>query len=89
MTRWHPPPRPINPPTVHLTERQADVLALLCLGYSNAEIGRRLLIAENSVKTHCKRIYIALGADGRAHAAVLACLGHVLIEVNENGRSAA
>lgn len=86
--RWHPPPRPANPPTVRLTERQADVLALLCLGYSNAAIGRRLHIAENSVKTHCKRIYTALGADGRAHAAVLACVGHVLIEVDE-GRSAA
>lgn len=89
MTRWHPPPRPTVPPTVNLTPRQADVLALICIGLSNADIGRRLSIAEDTVKTHVRAILRKLGADSRAHAVAIACGGHVVIDVHEPGEDAA
>ena len=88
MTRWHPPPRPSSPPTVTLTARQADALALLCVGLTNEQIARRLHVTVDSVKTQLRRIYPVLGARGRTHAVALAVTGHVVIEVDEKGRAA-
>lgn len=87
MSRWYPPPAPDSPPAVAITARQADVLALLCLGQSNEEIGRRLFITVDSVKTHLTRLYRRLGARDRTHAVVLACTGQVDITVEDHGRT--
>lgn len=89
MTTWNPPPSPLEPPTVDLTERQADVLAGLCRGESNAEIGARLFISENSVKTTVKRVFSKLGARNRWHAVAIACSRQVHITVTESYRRAA
>lgn len=82
-TPWRPP-RTDTPPTVVITVRQAQVLSLICLGMSNAEIGRRLYLSLDTVKTFCKRLFRALGARNRAHAAALACSRQVLIVVTDN-----
>lgn len=82
MTKvWTPPPLARAASTVTLTPRQADVLTGLAHGLSNADIGRRLYLTENSIKTHCKRIFRTLGARDRTHAVALAISGQVVIEV--------
>jgi DNA-binding NarL/FixJ family response regulator len=55
-----------------LTERELEVLAGMCEGMSNAEIGRALFLSEDTVKTHARRLFRKLGAADRAHAVAIA-----------------
>lgn len=56
----------------HLTERQRDVLRLLADGLSNEEIGRRLYISPETVRTHVRKAMARLGADTRTQAVAMA-----------------
>jgi DNA-binding NarL/FixJ family response regulator len=58
--------------TSTLTRREDEVLALLSLGLSNAEIGRRLYISPKTVEHHVGHILDKLGLETRAAAAAYA-----------------
>jgi len=55
-----------------LTPREAEVLAAVARGLSNAEVGQALFISEATVKTHLLRIFAKLGVDDRTAAVTLA-----------------
>ncbi|KAB2377492.1 response regulator [Actinomadura montaniterrae] len=61
-----------QPAPVALTAREAEVLDAVADGLSNAEIGRRLVIAEATVKTHLLRVFAKLDVSDRTRAVVVA-----------------
>ena len=55
-----------------LSPREAEVLDLLTLGYTNKEIAKALYIAEVTVKVHVRQILRKLGVRSRTQAALAA-----------------
>jgi DNA-binding CsgD family transcriptional regulator len=51
-----------------LTPREHEILGLIAEGLSNREIGERLFVSENTVKTHSARLLEKLGAARRTQA---------------------
>lgn len=62
--------------------REQQVLDLVALGKSNAEIGRDLFVSEATVKTVVQRVLRKMGARNRAHAVHLGHLrGLIVVEM--------
>lgn len=55
-------------PKTELSLREEEVLAILSQGATNQEIAKKLVISENTVKTHVNKIYKKLGVSNRAEA---------------------
>ena len=55
-----------------LTDREAEVLALIGRGRTNAEIAEHFVLSDSTVKTHVNRIFRKLGLRDRAQAVVVA-----------------
>ena len=55
-----------------LTTRERQIVLVLSEGVTNKEIGRRLRLAEGTVKVHLHRIYRKLGIANRTSLAILA-----------------
>ena len=53
-------------PTIKLTKRQKEILALVTTGYSNQAIAEELALAESTVKVHVSALYELLGVENRA-----------------------
>jgi DNA-binding NarL/FixJ family response regulator len=61
-----------------LTDRELQVLQEMSMGRSNAEIGKKLFLSEDTIKTHARKLFRKLGARDRAHAVALG-LRHSLL----------
>jgi DNA-binding CsgD family transcriptional regulator len=57
---------------VHLTGREREVLTLLAQGLYLDEIGQRLGIGSETVRTHLRKASDRLGAANRTHAVAIA-----------------
>lgn len=62
-----PADRP-QPPGESLSGRELEVLGLMALGRTNAEISRELFVAVGTVKAHANNIYRKLDANNRSEA---------------------
>ncbi len=60
-------PRP-SPLVEDLTPREIEVLQLISDGLVNREIGQRLFLSEETVKSHVRHLLAKLQARSRAHA---------------------
>ena len=57
-----------NGSTPELTQREREVLRLLADGCSNEEIGQKLFISPETVRTHIRKAMTKLDADTRTQA---------------------
>ena len=61
-----------------LSEREIDVLELVCEGFSNREIGRRLHIADVTARQHVQAIIHKLHVRNRTASAATAIRTHLV-----------
>jgi len=55
----------LNQGRLALTSRQVDILALVCQGKRNKEIAYQLGLAERTVKSHIRELFLIFGVSNR------------------------
>ena len=50
----------------HLSQREQEVTALICSGYTNRQMAGRMHVSENTVKTHITNILAKFGMHSKA-----------------------
>jgi DNA-binding NarL/FixJ family response regulator len=55
---------------VRLAQREKEIISHICQGFRNKEIAQKLHISEQTVKSHCNRIYKKLGVSDRLQLAL-------------------
>ena len=55
---------------VNLAKREKEIMFHICQGYRNKEIAQKLNISEQTVKSHCTRIYKKIGVTDRLQLAL-------------------
>src|SRR3954452_22984489 len=68
-------PTRVEPPSareIGLTPRESHVVALIAAGAANKEIARRLGLSMNTVKSHIRTAYRAMGVTSRTQAVLWA-----------------
>ena len=73
-----PAPVPVPGGGEILSGREVEVLRLLADGASNRTVAERLVVSENTVKTHVRHLLTKLGAGSRGEAVALARRHHLL-----------
>lgn len=63
---------PQTPPAIGLTPREMHVVALIAVGAPNKEIAKRLGLSMNTVKSHIRTAYRAMGVGSRTQAVLWA-----------------
>jgi DNA-binding NarL/FixJ family response regulator len=56
--------------SIDLTKKEKEIVSFICLGYRNKEIAQKLDISEQTVKSHCNRIYKKVGVTDRLQLAL-------------------
>lgn len=74
------PPEPAGPPD-DLTEREVEVLRLIALGHTNAEIGGQLYLSVRTVESHRAHIQQKIRRSSRAEL-VRYAIEHGLVELD-------
>ena len=70
-----------------LTARELEILRLIAAGMTNADIADTLVVSENTVKSHVKRIFTKLGAGNRTQAALAYLRGPQASDPGEEPRN--
>jgi DNA-binding NarL/FixJ family response regulator len=53
-----------------LSDRESEVLALICQGMSNQQVAQTLFLSINSIKTYIRMLYRKIGAESRSQAVI-------------------
>ena len=51
-----------------LTEREQDILALICQGMNDAEMSKRLKLSPHTIRNHVSSLYRKIGVNRRGAA---------------------